>query len=233
MDAVSQYVKRGLTLFKFDVANSIYKELFSDWKTVTDISKELYPELYKKGRPKQYKSRPHSAVSKYVNAFNELGWLEVEKDDIDKRKTKYRATLKPYFEYSEKKKLTKVERDTIEREASKRREAVLVLNDNFLQAMDEFVKTIVSLDFESYFQDLENIPLQKNSKIPIAISLALKYYDTLTIKLLKENLELKYLKEGNQLKDEKKMQEILNLIRKIEIRLSKGFRELTEILDSE
>ena len=48
----------------------IYKSLLYQWSTPIKISKELNKEQHKDLK------RPMSSVSRYLNAFDQLGWLE-------------------------------------------------------------------------------------------------------------------------------------------------------------
>ncbi|MAG01949.1 hypothetical protein CMI42_01315 [Candidatus Pacearchaeota archaeon] len=221
MESVDKLVIRNLKLFDNQRGNQIYLFLFRNWKTVTEVSEGIYPHLYEKGTKKKYKRRPHSAVSKYVKAFNELGWLESIEDKTDGRKVKYRATLKPYFQYVKEKKLTKQEIKIIEKYLDNWREIVDDFDENFIRAINALVKRQIYQQL-SGLVGYETMNLRKDSKFPVAVRMAAKFYDPLNLQLLVDSLRSKAQGEGRHLKSEKKAAIIVDWIEYLD-RKARGF----------
>ena len=220
MESVDKLASRNLKLFENQRCNQIYFSLFDDWKTVTEISEKIYPHLYEKGSKKKYKRRPHSAVSKYIKAFNELGWLESRTDVNDGRKVKYRATLKPYFQYVKDKNLTKKEIGIIKKRIEIWREMAEDFDENFLRAIDSLVKKFIYEQLSGLI-GYEIMHLRKDSKFPVAVKMAGKFYDSLNLQLLVDNLQSKAHGEGRHVKSEKRAAKIIDWIDYLE-KKSKG-----------
>jgi len=77
-----------------------FRQFFSDWRTVREVSKNLYPNSTSKTIP---------LVSKYFNEFRRLGYLEEKmieepvkrgKQEYHMKTRKFRGTLKPFLEYA-------------------------------------------------------------------------------------------------------------------------------------
>lgn len=92
-------IKKGYRIFELSRANEIYYYLLTGEYTATEVSKLIFPDLYKKQAKKEFRKRPHTVVVRFIGAFNEFGWLKTKGDTEDNRKTKIKATYKPYFEY--------------------------------------------------------------------------------------------------------------------------------------
>ena len=56
LGAVEQLKVRGIELLRNEKGNEIYMSLFEDWKSMSDVSKEIYPHLYKKKANRKYKN---------------------------------------------------------------------------------------------------------------------------------------------------------------------------------
>ena len=77
-----------------------FRQFFSDWRTVREVSKNLYPNSASKTIP---------LVSKYFNEFRRRGYLEEKmieepvkrgKQEYARKTRKFRGTLKPFLEYA-------------------------------------------------------------------------------------------------------------------------------------
>lgn len=227
LGSVDQLKDRKLKLLKNKRGDEIYKLLFYDWTTPTKVSIEVYPDLYKRGAIKKYrKSRPQSAVVRYFNAFNELGWLEVRPVKPNAERKEYRATLKPYYEYIAQKgiEVTEKEKKIIEREIEEERYPVIAYKEYFFDCITTFIQAMAYRYFEielERFRGLEKMPLRKDSKINIGIDLALKFYDRISLKYLAKYLDYCSLWRGQHIKSSKKAYQIMKVITRVESELKR------------
>jgi len=77
-----------------------FRRFFSDWRTIREVSKDLYPKSTSKTIP---------LVSKYFNEFLRRGYLEKKmmrelvrrrNQEYTRRTKKFRGSLKPFLEYA-------------------------------------------------------------------------------------------------------------------------------------
>ena len=152
-------IEKGTDILNNEKANEIYWKLFLNWKTQGEISEELYPYLYDNKSPKMIKEREkrkiknlwkkgkvNEIVSKYVYAFDGLGWLEKrnkKQNNRGKDPLEYKATLKPFFDNLD---LTSKQKTTIKQMINGTSNLLEFLDFNFLKAMEMFVEILI-LDF--------------------------------------------------------------------------------------
>lgn len=201
MDSVANIMERELQIFESTLPDTLYRYLFSKEYTITELSIKIYPHLYdekfrksntnkalreafnKREIEKPFKKKkPHAGISKYVNAFDKLGWLISRVDPQDKRKTYYRATLKPYFQYRKEffqddfnEKQKKIIEDLF-----KNLNGFVSAKNGFLEYIDNVVERML---FNFFFLLPNNV---KDSQFKEYADLTLKYYDDFTLKLFKE-----------------------------------------------
>ncbi|MDD3127480.1 MAG: hypothetical protein PHT27_07690, partial [Candidatus Izemoplasmatales bacterium] len=188
MISVDQLTSKKTDLLKSEIGSKIYCKLFNKRISLGELSKELYPHLYERISKKEYKKgRPHSTVSKFVNAFKELNWLEIKKDG-DEKKTVYQGTLQPYFEHNNQKNLNKKQIQIITSLISNSK-----LNEslNFYSQIDNIIRDAIQSYFTLNFKNILNLNLKENDDFPLYISLANKYLDEFTLTLMREYVLLK------------------------------------------
>lgn len=188
-------IKKGFRLLESEKANEIYVSLLNKELTVTELSKMFYPDLHSTKGKRIYKKRPHSVITRYIGAFNKLGWLNSKGDETDSRKTKYKAMYKPYFEYlrhkNPKVKLSKNETKFIEK--------FWFMNMNIKNLYKDLDSHIKTKQIEPYLRGIFILSQKEYKKIQdskpngeeiLYIKLAKIVYDKFTIELIANYFKL-------------------------------------------
>jgi hypothetical protein len=194
----------------------IYKSLLYQWSTPIKISKELNKEQHKDLK------RPMSSVSRYLNAFDQLGWLESRPVYEGAKRKEFKSTLNPYFEHWESKgiEFSKQEKNFIKKKLEESYALAFNVEDNFIEDIDNIIKQLVySTLKENLSIFAEKINLRKDSEIPICIKISLKLFDRVTLRILNEYLIKIFLHDLKNIKiTESEATKLALLLRDLELK---------------
>jgi len=249
-ERINRYVGKSIQNLKSYNGQNVYSILFSGWHTKLEVSQIINPEVHSSRKERRRKPKTNiyykkhfsrgalTYISDYINAFFELGWLETDKLEnniyVNKKGVKFRATLKPYLDYSEQKGINiKQYEKYLNRRLEPLRELFQFGTDNFLEFIEKIIKEeIIYSSINEGFERPFKLNFKKNSDFSICVNLAIELYDRFTLKLLQEKIESIETKWSEDLNENQK-KGINKALYKIHEKLTEGGLELSKELEQD